>query len=146
MQRAVDQRGCACECCLPVDADIEVSLVNRSPAQSDVAANAGPKFPAVCKFLSSPESPTVCSRHQRDPTKKPGTVRSQSKRADRAKEVMQIEMARSAPYFGDRIYLAAARSCADLACGRTIEDTATGVRAGLDASATVWGHCPVGHG
>jgi beta-phosphoglucomutase-like phosphatase (HAD superfamily) len=27
-----------------------------------------------------------------------------------------------------------------------IEDTATGVRAGLDAGATVWGYCPAGHG
>jgi beta-phosphoglucomutase-like phosphatase (HAD superfamily) len=27
-----------------------------------------------------------------------------------------------------------------------IEDTATGVRAGLDAGANVWGYCPAGHG
>lgn|GEM_PF-2785999 len=29
--------------------------------------------------------------------------------------------------------------------GLVIEDTATGVRARLDASATVWDYCPAGH-
>ena len=82
--------------------------------------------------------------------------------ADKAKVVMQIAMAGMSPYFEDRIfsghdlprskpapdvYLAAAAhvgihpsSCL------VIEDTATGVRAGLDAGATVWGYCPAGHG
>jgi hypothetical protein len=45
-----------------------------------------------------------------------------------------------------RIYLTAARLCADLSRCRVIEDTATGVRAGLNAGATVWGYCPAGHG
>ncbi len=82
--------------------------------------------------------------------------------ADKAKVVMQIEMAGMAPYFGERIfsghdlprskphpdvYLAAAthlgihpEHCL------VIEDTATGARAGLAAGATVWGYCPAGHG
>jgi HAD superfamily hydrolase (TIGR01509 family) len=82
--------------------------------------------------------------------------------ADRPKVVMQIEMAGMAPYFGDRIfsghdlprskphpdvYLAAAAHLrADPARCLVIEDTATGVRAGLAAGATVWGYCPGGHG
>jgi beta-phosphoglucomutase-like phosphatase (HAD superfamily) len=75
---------------------------------------------------------------------------------------MQIEMAGMHPYFGDRIfsghdqprskpapdvYLAAAAHLGvDPARCLVIEDTATGVRAGLDAGATVWGYCPAGHG
>ena len=82
--------------------------------------------------------------------------------ADKAKVVMQIHMAGMAPYFEDRIfsghdlprskpapdvYLAAAAHLrADPARCLVIEDTATGVRAGLDAGATVWGYCPAGHG
>ena len=82
--------------------------------------------------------------------------------ADRPKVVMQIDMAGMAPYFEDRIfsghdmprskpapdvYLAAAAHLgADPARCLVIEDTATGVRAGLDAGATVWGYCPEGHG
>lgn len=82
--------------------------------------------------------------------------------ADKAKVVMQIEMAGMAPYFEDRIfsghdlprskpapdvYLAAAAHLrADPARCLVIEDTATGVQAGLDAGATVWGYCPAGHG
>ena len=82
--------------------------------------------------------------------------------ADRPKVVMQIEMAGMQPYFGERIfsghdlprskpapdvYLAAAAHLGvDPARCLVIEDTATGVRAGLDAGATVWGYCPAGHG
>ena len=82
--------------------------------------------------------------------------------ADKAKVVMQIDMAGMAPYFEDRIfsghdlprskpapdvYLAAAAHLrADPARCLVIEDTATGVRAGLAAGATVWGYCPAGHG
>jgi HAD superfamily hydrolase (TIGR01509 family) len=82
--------------------------------------------------------------------------------ADRPKVVMQIEMAGMASYFGDRIfsghdmprskpapdvYLAAAAHLgADPRRCLVIEDTPTGVRAGLDAGATVWGYCPEGHG
>jgi HAD superfamily hydrolase (TIGR01509 family) len=82
--------------------------------------------------------------------------------ADKAKVVMQIEMAGMALYFEDRIfsghdlprskpapdvYLAAAAHLrADPSRCLVIEDTATGVRAGLDAGATVWGYCPAGHG
>ncbi len=82
--------------------------------------------------------------------------------ADKAKVVMQIEMAGMAPYFGERIfsghdlprskphpdvYLAAAAHLGTPPerC-LVIEDTATGVRAGLAAGATVWGYCPAGHG
>jgi HAD superfamily hydrolase (TIGR01509 family) len=82
--------------------------------------------------------------------------------ADKAKVVMQIAMAGMAPYFEDRIfsghdqprskphpdvYLAAAAHVGvhPERC-LVIEDTATGVRAGLDAGATVWGYCPAGHG
>lgn len=82
--------------------------------------------------------------------------------ADKAKVVMQIEMVGMQPYFGERIfsghdmprskpapdvYLAAAAHLgADPRRCLVIEDTATGVRAGLDAGATVWGYCPEGHG
>ncbi len=82
--------------------------------------------------------------------------------ADKAKVVMQIEMAGMAPYFGERIfsghdlprskphpdvYLAAAAHLG-IAPSRclVVEDTATGVQAGLAAGATVWGYCPAGHG
>jgi HAD superfamily hydrolase (TIGR01509 family) len=82
--------------------------------------------------------------------------------ADKAKVVMQIAMAGMAPYFEDRIfsghdqprskphpdvYLAAAAhvGIAPERC-LVVEDTATGVRAGLAAGATVWGYCPSGHG
>jgi HAD superfamily hydrolase (TIGR01509 family) len=82
--------------------------------------------------------------------------------ADKPKVVMQVEMAGMSPYFGDRIfsghdlprskpapdvYLAAAAHVGvhPSRC-LVIEDTATGVRAGLDAGATVWGYCPAGHG
>ena len=82
--------------------------------------------------------------------------------ADKAKVVMQIEMAGMSPYFGGRIfsghdlprskpapdvYLAvAAHVGVEPSRCLVIEDTATGVRAGLDAGATVWGYCPAGHG
>ncbi len=82
--------------------------------------------------------------------------------ADKAKVVMQIEMAGMAPYFGERIfsghdlprskphpdvYLAAAAHLGvDPARCLVVEDTATGVHAGLAAGATVWGYCPAGHG
>ncbi|TNF58472.1 MAG: HAD family phosphatase [Burkholderiales bacterium] len=82
--------------------------------------------------------------------------------ADKAKVVMQIEMAGMRPYFEDRIfsghdlprskphpdvYLAAAAHVRiEPARCLVIEDTATGVRAGLAAGATVWGYCPAGHG
>lgn len=82
--------------------------------------------------------------------------------ADKAKVVMQIAMAGMAPYFEDRIfsghdlprskphpdvYLAAAAhvGIAPARC-LVVEDTATGVHAGLAAGATVWGYCPAGHG
>lgn len=82
--------------------------------------------------------------------------------ADKAKVVMQIEMAGMRPYFEDRIfsghdlprskphpdvYLAAAAHVG-IHPGRclVIEDTASGVQAGLAAGATVWGYCPAGHG
>jgi len=82
--------------------------------------------------------------------------------ADKAKVVMQIDMAGMAPYFEDRIfsghdlprskphpdvYLAAAAhvGIAPARC-LVVEDTATGVQAGLAAGATVWGYCPAGHG
>ena len=82
--------------------------------------------------------------------------------ADKAKVVMQIEMAGMRPYFEDRIfsghdlprskphpdvYLAAAAHVG-IHPGRclVIEDTSTGVQAGLAAGATVWGYCPAGHG
>lgn len=82
--------------------------------------------------------------------------------ADKAKVVMQIEMAGMSPYFGERIfsghdqprskphpdvYLAAAAHLgADPARCLVVEDTATGARAGLAAGAAVWGYCPDGHG
>ncbi|MDV7394618.1 hypothetical protein RZS08_24760, partial [Arthrospira platensis SPKY1] len=45
------------------------------------------------------------------------------------------------------VYLAAAAHVrTDPARCLVIEDTATGVRAGLSAGATVWGYCPAGHG
>jgi HAD superfamily hydrolase (TIGR01509 family) len=82
--------------------------------------------------------------------------------ADKAKVVMQIAMAGMSPYFGERIfsghdlprskpapdvYLAAAAHVGvEPSRCLVIEDTATGVRAGLDAGATVWGYCPAGHG
>lgn len=82
--------------------------------------------------------------------------------ADKAKVVMQIDMAGMSPYFEDRIfsghdlprskphpdvYLAAAAhvNIPPSQC-LVIEDTATGARAGLAAGATVWGYCPAGHG
>jgi HAD superfamily hydrolase (TIGR01509 family) len=82
--------------------------------------------------------------------------------ADKAKVVMQIQMAGMAPYFEDRIfsghdlprskpapdvYLAAAAHVgADPTRCLVIEDTATGAQAGLAAGATVWGYCHQGHG
>jgi HAD superfamily hydrolase (TIGR01509 family) len=82
--------------------------------------------------------------------------------ADKAKVVMQIEMAGMAPYFEDRIfsghdqprskphpdvYLAAATHLrVDPARCLVVEDTATGAQAGLAAGACVWGYCPSGHG
>ena len=82
--------------------------------------------------------------------------------ADKAKVVMQIEMAGMAPYFGHAIfsghdlprskphpdvYLAAAAHLGvDPARCLVIEDTGTGAMAGLAAGATVWGYCPQGHG
>jgi HAD superfamily hydrolase (TIGR01509 family) len=82
--------------------------------------------------------------------------------ADRPKVVMQLDMVGMQPYFEERIfsghdmprskpapdvYLAAAAHLgAHPARCLVIEDTSTGVRAGLDAGATVWGYCPDGHG
>lgn len=82
--------------------------------------------------------------------------------ADKAKVVMQIAMAGMAPYFEDRIfsghdqprskpapdvYLAAAAHVGvEPSRCLVIEDTATGVQAGLAAGAMVWGYCPAGHG
>ena len=82
--------------------------------------------------------------------------------ADRPKVVMQIGMAGMAPYFEDRIfsghdlprskpypdvYLAAAAHLGvDPTRCLVIEDTATGVQAGLAAGATVWGYCQHGDG
>ncbi|MEZ5701814.1 MAG: HAD family phosphatase [Burkholderiaceae bacterium] len=82
--------------------------------------------------------------------------------ADKAKVVMQIEMAGMQPFFENRIfsghdcarskpapdvYLAAARHLGvDPARCLVIEDTGTGARAGVAAGATVWGYCPGGHG
>ena len=82
--------------------------------------------------------------------------------ADRPKVVMQIGMAGMAPYFEDRIfsghdqprskphpdvYLAAAAHLGvDPARCLVVEDTATGVQAGLAAGATVWGYCQHGDG
>mgnify|MGYP006194908803 CR=1 FL=1 len=82
--------------------------------------------------------------------------------ADKAKVVMQIEMAGMSPYFEDRIfsghdmprskpapdvYLAAAAHLGvDPRRCLVIEDTGTGAQAGLAAGATVWGYCPQGHG
>ncbi len=82
--------------------------------------------------------------------------------ADKAKVVMQIEMAGMTPYFGERIFsghdLPRSKPAPDVYLAAAahvgvhperclvIEDTATGVRAGLDAGATVWGYCPAGHG
>jgi HAD superfamily hydrolase (TIGR01509 family) len=82
--------------------------------------------------------------------------------ADKAKVVMQIDMAGMKPFFQDRIfsghdcarskpapdvYLAAASHLnADPTRCLVIEDTGTGARAGLAAGATVWGYCPQGHG
>ena len=82
--------------------------------------------------------------------------------ADRPKVVMQIGMAGMAPFFEDRIfsghdlprskphpdvYLAAAAHLGvDPARCLVIEDTATGVQAGLAAGATVWGYCQHGDG
>ena len=82
--------------------------------------------------------------------------------ADRPKVVMQLDLVGLLPLFGERVfsghdlprskpapdvYLAAAAhvGIAPARC-LVIEDTATGVRAGLDAGATVWGYCPAGHG
>jgi HAD superfamily hydrolase (TIGR01509 family) len=82
--------------------------------------------------------------------------------ADRPKVVMQIGMAGMAPYFEDRIfsghdlprskphpdvYLAAAAHLGvNPARCLVVEDTATGVQAGLAAGATVWGYCQHGDG
>ena len=82
--------------------------------------------------------------------------------ADKAKVVMQIDMAGMQPFFENRIfsghdcakskpapdvYLAAVSHLeADPTRCLVIEDTGTGARAGLAAGATVWGYCPHGHG
>jgi HAD superfamily hydrolase (TIGR01509 family) len=82
--------------------------------------------------------------------------------ADKAKVVMQIDMAGMTPYFGGRIFsghdlprskphpdvylAAAAHMGVPPARCLVIEDTATGALAGLAAGATVWGYCPAGHG
>lgn len=82
--------------------------------------------------------------------------------ADRPKVVMQLDKVGLLPYFGDAIfsghdlprskpapdvYLAAAAylGVAPARC-LVVEDSATGVQAGLAAGATVWGYCPEGHG
>ncbi len=82
--------------------------------------------------------------------------------ADKAKVLMQLDMAGMSPYFGSAVfsghdlprskpapdvYLAAADhlGISPQHC-LVIEDTATGVRSGIDAGATVWGYCPAGHG
>lgn len=79
--------------------------------------------------------------------------------ADRLKVEFQIDMAGMRPYFGDRIfsghemprskpapdvYLAAAAHLgADPARCLVIEDTPTGVTAGVAAGAEVWAYCPL---
>ena len=78
--------------------------------------------------------------------------------ADRHKVEFQIDMAGLRPYFEDRIFsghemprskpapdvylAAAARLGADPARCLVIEDTATGVSAGVGAGAEVWAYCP----
>lgn len=78
--------------------------------------------------------------------------------ADRHKVEFQIDLAGMRPYFETRVfsghemprskpapdvYLAAA-ACVEVEPQRclVIEDTVTGVRAGIDAGATVWAYCP----
>ncbi len=79
--------------------------------------------------------------------------------ADRLKVEFQIDMAGMRPYFGDRVfsghemprskpapdvYLAAAAHLgADPARCLVIEDTPTGVTAGVAAGAEVWAYCPL---
>ncbi len=78
--------------------------------------------------------------------------------ADRHKVEFQIDMAGMRPYFADRIFsghemprskpapdvylAAAARLDAEPARCLVIEDTATGVSAGVAAGAEVWAYCP----
>jgi HAD superfamily hydrolase (TIGR01509 family) len=79
--------------------------------------------------------------------------------ADRLKVEFQIDMAGMRPYFGDRVFsghemprskpapdvylAAAARLGADPARCLVIEDTPTGVTAGVAAGAEVWAYCPL---
>lgn len=80
--------------------------------------------------------------------------------ADRHKVEFQIDMAGLRPYFEDRVfsghemprskpapdvYLAAAAHVqADPTACLVVEDTVTGVRAGVDAGCTVWAYAPPG--
>ncbi|TFH55010.1 HAD family phosphatase [Glutamicibacter arilaitensis] len=80
--------------------------------------------------------------------------------ADRAKVEMQLSIAQMAPYFGNRVYsgmeyaqskpapdvyLAAASGLhIDPSQAAVVEDTVTGVTAGVAAGATVFGYCPGG--
>lgn len=84
--------------------------------------------------------------------------------ADRFKVEMQLDQVGLRPYFGDRVfsghemprskpapdvYLAAAQALAvPPACCAVVEDTVTGVTAGVAAGATVYGYSPspFGHG
>ncbi len=82
--------------------------------------------------------------------------------ADRAKVEMQLQQVGMAPYFEDRVfsghelprskpfpdvYLAAAAALkADPARCLVVEDTVTGVQAGVAAGATVWGYFPADQG
>ena len=79
--------------------------------------------------------------------------------ADRLKVEFQIDMAGMRPYFGDRVFsghemprskpapdvylAAAAHLSADPARCLVIEDTPTGVTAGVAAGAEVWAYCPL---
>jgi len=80
--------------------------------------------------------------------------------ADRHKVEFQIDMVGLRPYFGDRIFsghemprskpapdvylAAAARLRAEPAACLVVEDTVTGVRAGVAAGCTVWAYAPEG--
>ena len=96
--------------------------------------------------------------HSQNPALRAGRIACASG-ADRLKVEFQIDMAGMRPYFGDRVfsghemprskpapdvYLAAAAHLgADPARCLVIEDTPTGVTAGVAAGAEVWAYCPL---